>query len=238
MEYFNGQLGRLVARLRNWPDKVWSRRYQAIVVSDEEGAHENRLRYLLSHGLKEDLVWKIADWPGIHLAKNLLEGEPLRGYWINRSKLSAARAAAKRDGKHPKTVNPMDFATFYEAPVEQIEQATLERRRRDKPPVLGRRRILEADPKHRPERIKRSPAPAFHAATWKALKALYDAYAWFVEAYRHAAEELKKGNLAAVEQLGSFGEVQATVVKGGLAFGLVPYESHPTFLPAIIADPP
>jgi hypothetical protein len=226
MEYFNGQLGRLVARLHNWTDKVWSRRYQAIVVSDEEGAHENRLRYLLSHGLKEDLVWNMADWPGIPLAKNLVEGEPLRGYWINRSKLRVARAAAKRKGQHPKAVDPMDFATFYEVPVEplpgwadrpaeeyrayvadlvkQIEQATWERRMRDKPPILGRSRILKVDPQHRPEHIKVSPAPAFHAATFKALKALKETYAWFVEAYRHAAEELKKGNLNAVFPGGCF----------------------------------
>ena len=120
----------------------------------------------------------------------------------------------------------MDFATLYEVPVEplpawsarpaeeyrnyvadlveQIEQATWERRRRDKPVVLGRRKILKADPHHRPELLKRSPAPAFHAATSKAFKALYDAYAWFVKAYRSAAEELKKGNLDAVFPGGCF----------------------------------
>ena len=214
--YFNGQLGRLVARLRNWPDKVWSCRFQAIVITDEEEAHEARLRYLLAHGLKEDLVWELRDWPGIHLAKNIVDGEPLRGYWIQYEKLSAARAAAQRRGEDPQTVDPMRFAVHYEVPVEplpawadrpfeeyrayvedlaeQIEQATRDRRRKDKPFVPGRRRILKADPHHRPERLKRSPAPAFHASTAKALKVLRDAYAWFVEAYRVAAEQLKAGN--------------------------------------------
>ncbi len=109
----------------------------------------------------------------------------------------------------------MDFATFYEIPieplpgwshrpfeeyrayvadlVEQIEQETWERRRKDKPVVMGRRQILKANPHHRPQHLKRSPAPLFHAATGQAFKALYDAYAWFVEAYRAAAEKLKNG---------------------------------------------
>ena len=214
--YFNGQLGRLVSRLHGWSDKVWSRRFHAAVISDEEEAHEARLRYLLSNGLKEDLVWTLKNWPGIHLAKNIIDGEVLRGYWIEYGNLNVARKAAERRGEDPDTVNPMDFAIHCEVPVEplpawkdrpfeeyrawvaeiveQIEQVHRERRKRDKPGVLGRRKILKADPHHRPKTLKSSPAPAFLAATKKALKALRDAYAWFVEAYRAAAAELKAGN--------------------------------------------
>ena len=215
--YFNGQLARLVARLHDWPDKVWSHRFQAIVISEEEEAQEARLRYLLSHGAKEDLVPTPRDWPGIHLAKNLVDGEPLRGYWIQRGKLRVAREAALREGRDPNSLNPMDFAIFYEVPIEplpgwsdrpveeyrayvadllgQIEEQTLERHRRDSPRILGHRKILKADPLHRPGRLKRSPAPAFHAATANVLKELKDAYAWFVVAYRAAADAIKKGNL-------------------------------------------
>jgi hypothetical protein len=56
MGYVNSNFGREVARLRKWPDKVFSRRYQAILVSNEEGAQVERLRYVLGHGTKEDLV--------------------------------------------------------------------------------------------------------------------------------------------------------------------------------------
>lgn len=226
MEYFNGQLGRLVADLRNWPDKVWSSRFRAIVISDEAEAHEARLRYLLAHGAKEDLVPTPRDWPGIHLAKNIVDGEPLRGHWIQSGKLRAAHRAAMHKGEDPNKINPMDFALLYEIPIEplpgwadrppeeycawvadllkQIEQETLERRRRDQPRILGRRQILKADPHHRPKEVKNSPAPAFHAATSKALKALRAAYAWFVEAYRAAADELKNGNRDAVFPKGCF----------------------------------
>lgn len=34
MEYINSNLAREVGWLVDWPDKVWARRYQAIVVSN------------------------------------------------------------------------------------------------------------------------------------------------------------------------------------------------------------
>jgi hypothetical protein len=40
-------------------DKIWSQRYQAILVSAEEAAQIGRLKYVLSHGPKEGLV---ANW--------------------------------------------------------------------------------------------------------------------------------------------------------------------------------
>ncbi len=53
MGYFNSKLAREVARSTGWRDKVFSRRYQAILVSDEEEAQVGRLVYVLSHGCKE-----------------------------------------------------------------------------------------------------------------------------------------------------------------------------------------
>lgn len=55
-------------------------------------------------------------------------------------------------------------------------------------PVLGVEAILAKDPLHRPAALARSPAPLVHAAT------NYDAYAWFVAAFREAAERLRRGD--------------------------------------------
>ena len=56
MGYFNSNLAREAGRLVDWREKFWSRRYRAIVVSGEEGAQRERLKYVLSHGAKEGLV--------------------------------------------------------------------------------------------------------------------------------------------------------------------------------------
>jgi hypothetical protein len=47
-------------------------------------------------------------------------------------------------------------------------------------------------------------APLVHAATKAARKAFYDAYAWFVAAFRQAAEKLRQGDRNAAFPAGSF----------------------------------
>ena len=42
MRYLNSNLAREVSRLARWSDGIWSRRYQAIVVSSEEEAQVAR----------------------------------------------------------------------------------------------------------------------------------------------------------------------------------------------------
>jgi hypothetical protein len=51
---------------------------------------------------------------------------------------------------------------------------------------------------------KRSPAPLFHAATKAMRHEMWDAYAWFVGAYRQAAEKLKAGDRTAAFPPGCF----------------------------------
>jgi hypothetical protein len=63
MRYLNSNLAREVGRLVDWPDGIWSSRYRAIVVSQEEAAQIERLRYVLSNGCKEGLVGRPQDWP-------------------------------------------------------------------------------------------------------------------------------------------------------------------------------
>ena len=85
MEFFQGNVAREVGRLRKWEDKVWSRRYEAIVISDEPAAQVDRLRYVLSNGVKEGLVARVEDRPGISLVKNVLSGKSVRGTWFDRT---------------------------------------------------------------------------------------------------------------------------------------------------------
>jgi hypothetical protein len=51
---------------------------------------------------------------------------------------------------------------------------------------------------------KKSPAPAFHAASQAVRRELRDAYGWFVGAFRQAAEKLRAGDRNAVFPAGSF----------------------------------
>ena len=100
MGFANGNLAKEAGRLHRWRERLWGRRYRAIVVSHEEAAQVGRLRYLLEQGTKEGLVRSPEEWPGAHSVQALLDGLPIRGVWFNRSLEYEARRCAKRPGKY------------------------------------------------------------------------------------------------------------------------------------------
>jgi len=73
-----------------------------------------------------------------------------------------------------------------------------------------RRAALPALPREKggtysgPLKTKKSPAPAFHAASQAVRRELWDAYGWFVGAFRQAAEKLRAGDRNAAFPVGSF----------------------------------
>jgi REP-associated tyrosine transposase len=96
MNYFNSKLAKEIGRLTGWRDKVWSRRYQAIPVSQEDAAQIARLKYILSHGVKEFLIERLRDWPGVHAVRALLDGVVLEGRWFDRTLEYAARRRGEK----------------------------------------------------------------------------------------------------------------------------------------------
>ena len=53
-------------------------------------------------------------------------------------------------------------------------------------------------------KTKKSAAPLFHAFRRKVRKELYEAYGWFVAAFREAADKLEAGDRTARFPTGSF----------------------------------
>lgn len=219
MNYLNSNLAREAGRLYGWSDKFWSRRYQAIVISEEEAAQIDRLRYLLSHGCKEGLVERPEHWPGGNCVRALTEGLPLRGLWFDRTTEYAARSRGEKfhhlkyTSQEAVALEPLPCwrhlsENSYRHRVGElitaieIETAARHTRQRSKP--LGVKAILSQNPHHRPDKLKKACAPAFHAATKAARRELVEAYGWFMTAYREAAEKLQNGSSEAIFPHGSF----------------------------------
>jgi len=219
MCFFNSNLAREAGRLYAWREKIWGRRYQAIPVSGELAAQVGRLKYLLSHGVKEGFVLTPADWPGAHCVDALLEGKPLRGLWFDRSAEYEARRqgleVSARDFASEETVILTPLPCWEHLPADEIrariadliavieaEARRLQRQTGREP--LGPDFIQRQNPHQEPLRIKRAPAPLVHAATRRVRRALLDAYRIFVAAYRRAADRLRNGDLAAVFPENSF----------------------------------
>jgi REP element-mobilizing transposase RayT len=220
MGYFNSNLAREVARRTGWTDKVWARRYQAIPISEEPGAQVARLAYLLAHGTKEGLVETPEQWPGVHCVRPLLGGESsVEGLWFDRTREYNARLRGesfeRRKFTNPETVTLSPLPCWKHLTPEArrgrvadlvsvIEQQAREAREARGLQPLGVKAILAQKPQDRPTRPKKSPSPLFHAFTKSMRKALWEAYGWFVAAFREAAEKLREGDRMANFPTGSF----------------------------------
>jgi putative transposase len=210
MEFFSGNLAKEVNRLRRRSGPVWHRRYQSTLITEEESVLLERMRYVLSQGIKEHLVARIVDWPGVHSGQDLIAGrKALVGDWIDRTRQSKARHRGK---ELPEAELITTHELYYsQLPcwahlswevycerirdlIQDIENEAATERRLKRRRVLGRAAVLAAHPDARPRKPpERRPAPRIHAATKKARIAFYRAHGWFQEAYCEARERLRKG---------------------------------------------
>lgn len=218
MNYFKSNLAREAGRLHHWTGPFWNRRYDLVLVWNDEIDQISRLRYLLRNGCKEGLVASPLGWPGLHGTNTLVSGQLIRGVWINRTRWHRAPLAER---KHPERFEEIETVvlsplpcwrhlspTLYRLRVAQLireielETALMHRQNGTRP--AGRRRICRLRPHHKPAELERSPKPRFHCRSKAAREALYAALSDFCRAYRAAAERLKAGELDVCFPEGAF----------------------------------
>jgi hypothetical protein len=207
MSHFSSKLAREIGRLTGWREKIFGRRYRAILVSDEPEAQIARLRYILSHGVKEGLVERLADWPGVHCLEALTRGKTLEGWWFDRTQEYRARRRGEDFSFYQyatretleltplpcwKHLTPEKRQQLAVTLASEIDGEAADRRERTGVQALGPAASLAQNPESRPLKTKRSPAPAVHAISRAIRRELRNAYFLFV-AYRSAAEKLRAG---------------------------------------------
>jgi REP element-mobilizing transposase RayT len=211
MGYVDSNIARQASRLYGWTGKFWQGRYSHTVVSKEEGAQLQRLKYVLSQGCKEHLVAKPEDWPGVQSAAALATGTPLTGTWVDRcAEYEAARSGKSFDQGAHSTRYELFFTPLpcwdtldeeerqkrtRELLVEIGQDARRERALTKTPEPNQRtlRRILRRSIRHRGPRPKRRPAPLIHAVSREIRKKFLELFREFVRAYRAAADRLRRG---------------------------------------------
>ena len=169
MRYVNSKLAREVNRLTGWRGPVFDRRYEMTVVTNEDAAQIERLRYVLSQSVKDNLVERVRQWPGVHSAGALIDGTPLTGHWFDRTKEFAARLRREDFGRlRYATVETVTFSPIpcwahmspelyrarIAAMVEAIESEAASERERTGSSVLGVKEILSRDPNGRIALVK------------------------------------------------------------------------------------
>jgi putative transposase len=207
--HVNGNVTREANRLTGWTGSMWSRRFRSVPVSAQQAAQQWRLRYVLSHGVKERLVERVSDWPGASTTPWLTAGEELKGVWHDRT---AEYNARRRKGYVPQ---PGEFETeqvvhmsplpcWAEVPeaqwrmevgemVQAIESEADEADQGALRPVLGIAAVLATDPETRPSHSKRSPAPAVHAVSQQVRQGWRRELHQLRQAYHEASARFRGG---------------------------------------------
>ena len=73
----------------------WDGEFSCSALPTEE-SQEACLRYILSQGVKEDLVERPEHWRGLHCAKQLVSGQPDKGEWFLGTEYGKAKRAQER----------------------------------------------------------------------------------------------------------------------------------------------
>ena len=236
MGYVNGRISRDIGRLVDWPGKFFERPAMPIPIADDD-ALLSRFSYLLSQGVKENLVEKAEQWPGVSCVPSLLGKSTLEGTWYQRDKMRRlflrkhppdkkqyTRKYTVQFSKLPgkEDLSEKDYVAFVQGLVTHIEREALNLRKQDGKPCLGPTKVQAVTPHHRPQKLAKSPAPRCHAST-KAIRMLFVA-AWklLVQWFKDSSEALKNFDLNVTFPDGSFpspfpmakeGEAQQPILK-------------------------
>jgi REP element-mobilizing transposase RayT len=207
MCYVSSNIAREVGKLF-WKGRFWGRRYQAIVVSDEEAAQVARLKYILANGCKEGLVSRPQDWMGANVAWALLSGFwTIAGRWFDRTKEYRARGTGQTERFESfeavqisplpgwEHLSPSEIKRRAASLIQEIEAETAQMHRRQGTGPLGMEQVLRHHQHDVPKELETSPAPLFHAATKEIRQRLCAAYDMFLQNYRRASERLKAGEV-------------------------------------------
>jgi REP element-mobilizing transposase RayT len=209
MGHVNSNIAREIGRLRGWRQKFWGDRYQVVAVSGEEEAQVARLHYVLSQGVKEQLVERSEQWPGLHCARALRDGEDLLGRWFDRTTLNeATRYGRKVDPRaHSEelrmVLSPLpcwqdrsttEIQRLVGEILETIRDEAEVARRAVGSHVAGAQRLTVKSPlapRCSPERFGGAP---IHAASREVRRRFVEARRWFLDAYRDASRRLRRGD--------------------------------------------
>jgi len=196
MQYLRSNISKKLGNLVDWRGKFWDRRYDAEPVLDDD-ALVGRLRYILAHGVKEGLVARAVDWPGLVCIPELLAHEPREFAWPGGNDAGSAAATTE-----VLQIAPLPCWENHSAEVrkERIlgimnDIEIVVRKERDGVPVFGAQNVLAQDPYSKPQSIKRSPRPLCHASTKKARDEYAVKYREFADAYMKASAAYRSGTL-------------------------------------------
>jgi REP element-mobilizing transposase RayT len=216
MQYLLCNISKKVGALVKWRGAFWERRYSAQPLLDDAALLE-KVGYVLAHGVKEGLVRRCSEWPGLSALPLMRDGRPRTFRWLNWTRrcrsVPPSRRGTRLDERWAETEElrltslpvlgferPSVVRQFLDECVRAIErQARLVHRT-----VMGVRRICAQPPQRRPSRPERSPAPWCHTTIRRLREEFMERYHSFAAAFLEASAAWRRGNLTAVFPVTAF----------------------------------
>jgi len=215
MQHLLTNISKKIGALVGWRGAFWERRYSAEPVLDDE-ALLGRIRYILSHGVKEGLVATPEEWPGLSCLSMMLDGEPRRFRWFQWSDRWRERRLGKPCGRFDEKCSRIEQLVLAQIPHPAFQEASS--RRQILESVLrgireygaalhkrfrGRAWVLAQRPQHRPERPARTPRPPCHTSSTRVLGEFREKARAFTTVFLNASQRWRAGDFSAPFPLGA-----------------------------------
>lgn len=209
MQYLLANISKKIGGLVGWRGAFWERRYSAQPLLDD-AALLDKLRYVLAHGVKEGLVRRCSEWPGLSALPFLRDGGPRTFRWWNWTRRARSAPASSRGPRLDERWAETESLRLTRLPIRGFDsQSTLrqflddcvraiEREARvTYRTVMGVRRVCAQPPQRRPARPERSAAPWCHTTIRALRDEFMERYRSFVAAFADASSAWRQGDLGA-----------------------------------------
>ncbi|MFP6664129.1 MAG: hypothetical protein VCC00_08025 [Deltaproteobacteria bacterium] len=229
--FLKREVSRRLSKVLGWSDGIFRRGYNPTALLSPQ-SQRNAQTYVLSQGVKENLVQRPQQWPGTHSAKELSTGKPRYGIWFDGTGYARAKHKYHARVQRGKPPNPRDFEhkteflfdrlpalqdlsdkehqAYINLELEKIVQTAADTRRATGKKILGRRAVYATSPFARselpeqPPHEKRRRMIIWDDRRCPEARAYLEQYRRFQDAYRRASKLFRDGNLNAVFPPGAF----------------------------------
>jgi len=116
--FIKREISRRLGQRYKLPGTFWHQRFVATALPTEE-SQVKCLKYILSQGVKEDLVERPEHWPGLHCAKHLMTGSRIKAEWLDATSYHRAKTIQSRLARK-KRLNKSDFIQHLDLNVDAL----------------------------------------------------------------------------------------------------------------------
>lgn len=209
MQYLLSNISKKIGALVRWRGAFWERRYSAQPILDDAALLE-MVGYVLAHGVKEGLVRRCSEWPGLSALPLMRDGRPRTFRWLNWTRRCRSAPPSRRGSRLDERWAETEELRLTSLPVGGFERlsrvrpfldecvrAIEEKARLVHRTVMGVRRVCAQPPQRRPLRPERSPAPLCHTTIRRLREEFREQSRSFATVFREASVAWRRGNLTA-----------------------------------------